>query len=190
LIYLPYSGKNGACAYLVLRSDQDPRNLSSAIRAQFAAVDSAQPVFGITTMKQRIDDSIETPRFNMTLSTLFASLALLLSAVGVYGVISYFVSQRTHEIGIRMALGAQPSDVVRLVISEGLVMILIGLAVGLAGSLFLGRYLANFLFEVRPVDPVTIVFVTLLLVLVSLLACFLPARRAAQVDPVVALRYQ
>jgi putative ABC transport system permease protein len=189
-VYLPYSGENGAFASVVIRSHQDPRGLASAIRAQFAAVDSSQPVFDISTMQQRIDDSIETPRFNMTLLTIFASLALILATVGIYGVISYFVSQRTHEIGIRMALGAAPSDVLRLVLGQGLVMILMGLALGLVGFLLLTRYLANLLYSIRPADPLTIIFVAALLVFVALAACYVPARRAASVDPLVALRYE
>jgi len=191
LIYLPYSGKiHAKFASVVLRSDQDPRRLVSAVRAQFAAVDPSQPVFDIATMQQRIDDSIETPRFYMTLLTLFAALALLLASVGIFGVISYFVSQRTHEIGIRMALGAESFDVLRLVLGQGLIMILIGLTLGLGGSLLLTRYLANLLFGVSPTDPFTIISGAALLVIAALAACYVPARKAARVDPVIALRYE
>ena len=191
LIYLPYSGKiHAKFASVVLRSDQDPRRLVSAVRAQFAAVDPSQPVFDIATMQQRIDDSIETPRFYMTLLTLFAALALLLAAVGIFGVISYFVTQRTHEIGIRMALGAESFDVLRLVLGQGLIMILIGLTLGLGGSLLLTRYLANLLFGISPTDPFTIISGAALLVIAALAACYVPARKAARVDPVIALRYE
>ncbi len=191
LVYVPYSGKiHASLASVVLRSNQDPRSLIPAVRAQFAAVDPSQPVFDVATMPQRIDDSIENPRFYMTLLTSFASLALLLATVGIYGVISYFVSQRTHEIGIRMALGAQPADVVRLVLAQGFVMILSGLALGVCGSIALTRYLANLLFDISPTDPCTIISVAALLVLAALMACYVPARRAASVDPLVALRYE
>jgi putative ABC transport system permease protein len=124
----------------------------------------------------------------MTLLALFASLALLLATLGIYGVISYLVSQRMHEIGIRMALGAESSDVLHLVLGQGVVMILIGLTFGLAGSLLLTRYLANLLFGISPHDPFTIICGAALLVIVALAACYVPARRAASVDPCTVLR--
>jgi putative ABC transport system permease protein len=187
-VYVPYFGENAAS--IVIRSDAAPRSLVSAVRAQFAAADPLQPVFDISTMKQRVEDSIEIQHSNMTLITSFASLALVLAAVGIYGVIAYFVSGRTHEIGIRMALGAGASDVLRLVVGQGLAMILIGLALGLTGSLLLTRYIGTLLYDVRPFDPLTIICVGVLLVCVALAACYVPARRASRVDPMVALRYE
>jgi len=189
-VYLPYDGANADLASIIIRTEQDPSGLASLVRAQFAAIDPSQPVFDITTMKQRLDDSIETPRFNMTLLAIFAAIALALATIGIYGVISYFVSQRTHEIGIRMALGAAPSDILRLVVGQGAVMILIGLALGVAGSLALTRYIGNLLYGVRPVDPLTIISATLLLTFVALAACYIPARRALRLDPMTALRYE
>jgi putative ABC transport system permease protein len=189
-VYLPYSGENASSASIVIRSDQDPRSLAAAIRAQFAAVDPALPIFDIKSMPQRVADSIESPRFNMTLLTIFASLALILATIGIFGVISYFVLQRTHEIGIRVALGATPSDILQLVLRQGAVMILVGLALGVAGSLALTRYLANLLYGVRPVDPLTIISAALLLTFVALAACYVPARRALRLDPMAALRYE
>ncbi|MGB9461652.1 MAG: ABC transporter permease [Candidatus Acidiferrum sp.] len=187
-VYVPYFGENAAS--IVIRSDGDPRSLVFAVRAQFATTDPLQPVFDISTMQQRIEGSIEIQRSNMTLITSFASLALVLTAVGIYGVIAYFVSGRTHEIGIRMALGAAASDVLRLVVSQGLVMILTGLTLGLASSLLLTRYIASLLYDVHPFDPLTLICVAVLLVCVALAACYVPARRATRVDPMTALRYE
>ena len=189
-VYAPYSGENSAFVSLIIRSNQDPRRLAPAARNQFLAVDPSQPIFGIATMQRRIDDSVETPRLDMTVLAIFGSVALVLAAVGIYGVISYFVSQRTHEIGVRTALGAAPSDVLRLVLGEGFLFITIGLPLGLAGSLLLTRYLVTLLYGVRPTDPLTIICAAALLVLVALAACYVPARRAVRVDPMEALRYE
>jgi putative ABC transport system permease protein len=189
-VYLPYSNPSGGSGSLLIRSNEDPRGLISAMRAQFAAVDPAQPVFDITTMQQRLDDSIESPKFNMALLTISASLALLLATMGIYGVISFFVSQRTHEIGIRVALGAAPPDILRLVLGQGGAMVVAGLMLGAFSSLTLTHYLANLLFGVRTTDLFTIVSVAALLVLVALAACYIPARRALRLDPMTALRYE
>jgi putative ABC transport system permease protein len=141
-------------------------------------------------MDQVITDTLWQPRFNLQLIGLFAGLALVLAAVGLYGVISYSVAQRTHEVGLRMALGAQRRDVIKLVVRQGMALALIGVAAGLLGAFALTRLLGSLLFGVTPTDAVTFVSVVLGLLAVALLACYIPARRATKVDPLVALRYE
>jgi putative ABC transport system permease protein len=141
-------------------------------------------------MDQRLANSLSSQRFNAVLLGIFAGFALLLATVGIYGVISYFVALRTHEIGVRMALGALPGNVLRLLMSEALAITVIGIGVGLVGSFTLTRYLSGLLFEVRPTDTLTIAAVSLFLAVVALQASYLPARRAMKVDPVIALRYE
>ena len=176
--------------YLLVRTTSDPLALAAAVREQVWAVDKDQPVSNIETMEQVVAGSVAQPRFIMMLLGTFAAVALLLSAVGIYGVISYSVSQRTHEIGIRMALGAQRRDIFRLVVGQGMKLTLIGVAVGLAGSFALTRFLQSLLFGVSATDPVTFAGVAALLAAVALLACYIPARRATKVDPMVALRHE
>jgi putative ABC transport system permease protein len=173
---------------LVLRASADPASLAAAMRSAVHAVDPDQPVANIKLMSQLFADSVAKPRFNYLLLTIFATIALLLSATGVYGVMAYAVEQRTREMGIRLALGAQPNDVLRLVIRQGMRSVLAGVALGLAGAFALSRVMASLLFEVRATDPATFIVVAGLLVTVSLLACYVPARRATKVDPVIALR--
>jgi putative ABC transport system permease protein len=141
-------------------------------------------------MEELISKSVSEPRFNSVLLASFAGLALLLAAVGIYGVIAYSVTQRTHEIGIRMALGAEPRRVAKSIVGEGARLALLGIALGIVASLVLARLIANFLFGVAATDPSTFCGVSILLTLVALAGCYIPARRAAKVDPIVALRYE
>ncbi len=175
---------------LVVRASSDPATLTAAIRREVLAVDPAQPVYNVLTMGQVLDESISRQRLNMTLLSIFAALALLLSTIGIYSVMSYLVTQHTREIGIRMALGARPKDVLKLVMGQGLMLTLIGVGFGVAGALVLTRLMESLLFGVRSTDLLTFVGVSLLLMCVALLACYIPARRAMRVDPMIALRYE
>lgn len=175
---------------LVLRMDGNPLSMAPAVRGEIWKLDKDLPLFRVQTMEQVLSLATAGQRFNMLLLSIFAALSLTLATIGVYGVMSYATAQRTHEIGIRMALGARTRDVLRLVIGRGLLLILIGVAVGLAGAFGLTRLMSGLLFGVSATDPLTFTLITLLLTAVSLLACYLPARRATRVDPLVALRYE
>ncbi|HTX38201.1 MAG TPA: ABC transporter permease [Bryobacteraceae bacterium] len=179
----------GAVA-VVLRTAGDPAAIMGQVRGAVAQLDPGDIIYNVQTMDDVIAGSFAARRLSMVLLGIFAALALVLSCVGIYGVISYVVGQRTHEIGVRMALGAQRRDVMRLVLGEGVKLALVGVAVGIAAALGLTRLIANQLFGVTPQDPLTFGAVAILLALVALLACHLPARRAVRVDPMVALRYQ
>ncbi len=168
----------------------DPLSLTAAVRQELHALDPALPVADVMTLDQRMWSATSQPRFRTSLVTFFALIALILACLGIYAVISYSVAQRTHEIGIRMALGAQRRDVLKLVIKQGLALATVGVAVGLFASYLLTRWLATLLFGVKPTDPATFVVSALLLGSTALLASFLPARRATKVDPLVALRYE
>jgi len=153
-------------------------------------MNSEQVVYGEQTMDEIISDSISDRKFSMVLLGAFAALALLLSTIGIYGVISYLIGERTHEIGIRMALGAQRKDVLTLVLSEGVRLTLLGAAIGIAAALGLTRLMANLLYGVSATDPLTFAAVPIVLLGVAMLACYIPARRAMRVDPMTALRYE
>ncbi|MBI3667063.1 MAG: ABC transporter permease, partial [Acidobacteria bacterium] len=176
--------------FLAVRTTADPLALSSAVRAKLSALDPELPLANVMTMEQRLSDSVSRPRSTMLLLGVFAALALTLASVGLYGVISYSVAQRTHEIGIRMALGARQADVLQLVLKQGIRLVAIGLAVGLAAALALSRLLSSLLFGVSAADPATFFVVSVLLTAIALLASYIPARRAARVDPMAALRYE
>jgi len=175
---------------LAVRTTSDPLSVGGAVRESVRSLDGDLPVSNMETMEQVISSSVSRPRFTMSLLAVFAGIALVLAAVGIYGVMSYSVTQRTHEMGIRMALGAQTLDVLRLVIKSGMTLALIGVTIGLAGALALTRVIGTLLFEVTPTDAMTYVFVSVGLLSVALLACYIPARRATKVDPLVALRYE
>ncbi|HET6893543.1 MAG TPA: ABC transporter permease, partial [Pyrinomonadaceae bacterium] len=174
----------------VVKSDSDPATLTSAVRSTLISIDPSQPVYAVEPMEKLVNDSIAPRRFVMSLIGLLAFVALVLSAVGVYGVISFSVNERTHEMGIRMALGARKRDVLALVLGQCARIAAFGIVVGLAGAFALTRLLATLLFEVSPRDPFTFASVAVLLGVVALIACYIPARRATRVDPVVALRYE
>ena len=190
-IYVPYLGQDAtSTAMLAVRTDTDPRSLATAVREIVTAVDAEQPVFAVSTMKQRLADSMCGTRFNARLLGFFGLAALVLASVGVYGMIAYFVAQRTHEIGIRVVLGASSQDVVGMVMRQGAVMTMAGLVLGLGGAMFATRYLASLLYGIRTSDPLTLVSAAITLGAVVLAACYVPARRAMRVDPMVALRYE
>jgi putative ABC transport system permease protein len=193
-MYLPYSQMTTAAFYaprsLVVRTSGDPLRIVAAVRREIRAVDPDQPLSDIRTMADVIDEETAPRRIGTTLSGAFAVLALVLASLGIYGVLSYFVAQQTRPMGVRLALGAQPRDVLSLVLRKGLLLTLTGVAVGLLASLALTRLMQNLLFGVSAFDPSTFAAVAIVLTAVALAACVLPARRAAKVDPLVALRYE
>ncbi|MGC1105965.1 MAG: ABC transporter permease [Candidatus Acidiferrales bacterium] len=175
---------------IVVRTAQPPLSLSHAVESAVHDADPNLPVGHIESMDQILSTSLAFQKFSMILMSIFAALALILAAVGTYGVMSYSIAQRTHEVGIRMALGARPGDVLRMVVGQGMALAAIGLAIGVAGALEATQLIASQLYGVKPADPVVLAVVVALLGLVALLACYIPARRAARVDPLVALRYE
>jgi putative ABC transport system permease protein len=188
--YEPFQQAPSPFANLIVRSDRDPSNLAGAIRSEVLALDREQPVARVQTLEQMVASSVAQQRFAMILMGSFALVAFVLAAVGLYGVMSYSVAQRTHEIGIRMALGAKQSDVLRMVVGQGAVLAVTGVAMGLCAAFAVTRLMASLLFEVTATDPLTFAVIAALLGGVALLASFIPARRATKVDPMVALRYE
>jgi putative ABC transport system permease protein len=188
--FLPLSQNSDNALTIVARTTGDPANLAAALRSEVWAIDKEQSVYEIKTMRQILSEMLSQRRFNMLLLGIFAAVALTLAAVGIYGVMSYAVAERTHEIGLRMALGAQTSDVLNLIVRQGMVLAVTGLFVGLAASFALTRLMTSLLYGVSATDPVTFIAIPVVLTGVALGACLVPARRAIKVDPMVALRYE
>jgi putative ABC transport system permease protein len=182
---IPFGGMT-----IIMKGVGEPNQLIASARQQVKAVDPDQPIYNIRTMDEIRGESVAPQRLNLMLLSIFAGVALVLAIVGIYGVMSYAVTQRTHEIGIRMAIGAQPRDVFRMILGQGMFLTVIGLVIGLLGAFGLTRLMAAMLFAVKPTDPLTFAGVALLLAGVSLIACYIPGRRATKVDPVNSLRYE
>lgn len=188
--YMPHQQRPQGGMAIVIRTPNDPNSLAGSVRGLVKNADSDLPIFRVRTMEQFVADSMTQRKFALLLICVFACLALLLSAIGLYGVMAYSVTQRTHELGLRMALGAQASDVLKLVVKQGMLLAVVGLALGVVGAIFLSRLMKTMLFNVSATDPLVFVGIALTLAAVALLACFIPARRATKVDPMVALRYE
>jgi len=186
--YVLFSQEPGTALGLIVRTQGNPLAVVAPIEQAIHTVDKDLPIYAVWTMDQLLGNSLAERRLTLVLLSSFAALALLLAAVGIYGVIAYTVRQRTRELGIRLALGAQAGDVQRLILWQGLKLTLIGVAIGLTAAFALTRWMESLLFGVRPADPVAFGMVALVLLLVAICACWIPARRATQVDPLVALR--
>ena len=189
-LYFPYSQYPDTFMTLVVRTALEPVNAIAAIRNQVLSLDPDQPIFDIKTMDERLSSSVAVNRFVMLLIGVFAGLATILAAVGIYGVMAFTVSQRTHEIGVRMALGASARDVIRLVLSRGLMLVSSGMGIGIAGALTLSRVMESLVFEVSTTDPWMFALISAVLAAVAMLSCFLPAYKAVRIDPMIALRYE
>lgn len=187
-VYFPLLQNPGVTAAIYLRTSTDPGTLGDAIRGEVQSVDPGIPVFAVRTLNEVVAKSLADRRFALTILAVFAGVALLLASIGIYGVMAYTFSQRTHEIGVRVALGAQRSDILRMALGEGTLLVAIGLGVGLIGAAIVTRFLRSMLYSVTATDPLTFASIALLLAAVALFACFIPAQRATQVDPLVALR--
>jgi putative ABC transport system permease protein len=188
--YFSFSQMPFSAMAVIIKGSGDPNQLIAAARAQVKSIDPDQPIYNVRTMEEIRGESVAPQRLNLLLLSIFAGIAFVLAVVGIYGVMSYAVTQRTHEIGIRMAIGAQPRDVFRMILGQGMFLTMLGMAGGLVGAFALTRLMATMLFAVKPTDPVTFAGVAVLLAAVALVACYIPGRRATRVDPVNSLRYE
>jgi putative ABC transport system permease protein len=187
-VYTPYAQEPWRAMYLVIRTGPTSSQLAAAVRGEVGALDKTLPIFNVKPMERVVAERMSPKRLATFMMAVFALLALVLAGVGIYAVMSYAVSQRTHEIGIRMALGAQARDIFKLIIKQGLTLTLVGLGIGLVGAYGMTRAMAQILYGVTATDPLTFVGISLLLGLVAMLACYVPTRKATKVDPMVALR--
>jgi putative ABC transport system permease protein len=187
-LYTSYRQTPRRSLTLIVQTAGEPTTMLGTVREKIWSLDRQQPLYNVRTAEQVLEKSIARPRFNMLLITILASVALVLAAVGIYGVISYSVTQRTHEIGVRMALGASVGDVLKLVVGQGMILAGSGIALGLLAAFAITRIMATLLFGISATDPVTYFSLALLIGIIALLACYIPARRATKVNPVTALR--
>ena len=187
-MYVPFRQDVFSSMWMVARSERDPAQLAAAARQAVREIDPALPAFAMTPLRDVINDSVAQRRFSMLLLAAFAATALFLAAVGIYGVVAYSVSQRTREIGVRLAIGAERRDVLALVVGGGMKLAAVGVAIGLAGALGLTQLITTMLYNVTPFDPLSYAVTASVLLTIAAIACYVPARRAMNVDPMVALR--
>jgi putative ABC transport system permease protein len=187
-MYMPFAQQPDSTTGLMIRTTNNPENIAAAVRHEVQTLDKDQLIYNVRPLESVMSEAVATPRFRTSLMGVFAVVAVILAMVGIYGVMSYAVTQQTHEIGIRIALGARAADVLNLIVRNGMTPVLVGVALGLAGAVGLTRLLTSFLFGVRPTDALTLTTVSIGLILVALVACLIPAQRATRVDPLEALR--
>lgn len=189
-MFLPLGQDTFRAGFVIVRTNASAEAMVPSLRAAVLAIDKNMAIFNVKTLEKVVSDSIAQPRFNMVLLAIFAGLALVLAAVGIYGVMSYSVTQRTQELGVRMALGAQRRDIFSLVLKQGIILALVGVGIGIAGAIGLSKVLGSVLYGISATDPVTFISVAVIMIAVALLACFFPARKATKVDPLTAMRYE